>query len=103
MRHELAALHDQAVIGQLLDEVAEMLGQQNCDVAPFGQHAYHAANLLDDAGPDTLGRLVQHEQPGFGGQRLEDKSTVHVCFCGRSDKFSLAARSLDDRPFRCNG
>ena len=103
MRNELAALHDQAVIGQLLGEVAELLDQQNRYVAPFGQHSYHAADVLDDAELDTVGRLVQHQQSGFGGQRLEGKSTLHVCFYGRVDKFPLAARSLDDRPFRCDG
>ena len=66
-------------------------------------HLPDAVNLhaLDQPMRNELAAL--HEQPGFGGQRLEDKSTVHVCFCGRSDKFSLAARSLDDRPFRCDG
>ena len=69
---DLATLHHQVVVGQLLGKVVILLAQQDGHAlavqAGVGQHAQHAANVFDDAGLDALGGLVQHQQFGASGQ-----------------------------------
>src|SRR5574343_786018 len=69
---ELAALHHQVLVGQVGGEVVVLLDQHDGHVAAVGQHADDAADVLDDAGLDALGGLVQDQQLGARGQRPGD-------------------------------
>jgi hypothetical protein len=70
--HDLAALHHQVLVGQFGGKVVVLLHQHDGHGLAVGQHADDAADVLDDAGLDAFGGLVQHQQLGAGGQRAGD-------------------------------
>ena len=69
---DLAALHDEVLVGQFFGKVIKLLDQDDGHLLPVqplvGQFADGTANVLDDAGLDALGGLVQDQQLGAGSQ-----------------------------------
>jgi hypothetical protein len=72
--HDLAALHHQVLVGQFGGEVVVLLHQHDghAVAVAVGQHADHAADVLDDAGLDAFGGLVQHQQRGPAASARRD-------------------------------
>ena len=68
----LTPLHHHIVVRQLLGEVVVLLTQQDGHGAAVGQQADDAADVLDDAGLDAFGGLVQDQQAWAGGQGAGD-------------------------------
>jgi hypothetical protein len=56
------------LICQLLGKVVVLLYQHNGHRASISQHANHTPNIFDDAGLNTLSRLVQYQHPGLRSQ-----------------------------------
>src|SRR3989344_898813 len=73
---DLATLHHQVLVGQFSGEVVELLDQHHghlLAVEPLvGQLADGPPDVLDDAGLDALGGLVQDQDLGAGGQGARD-------------------------------
>src|SRR3989344_5976182 len=73
---DLATLHHQVLVGQFIGEVVELLDQHHghlLAVEPLvGQLADGPPDVLDDAGLDALGGLVQDQDLGAGGQGARD-------------------------------
>src|SRR5258708_36752615 len=59
---ELAALHDQVLVGERPGEVVILFYEQDGHLAGPGERAYHALDVLDDGGLDALGGLVEDQQ-----------------------------------------
>src|SRR5688572_3656109 len=62
-RHDLAALHDQVLIGERARKVVVLLDEEDRHLAGRGERADGALDLLDDRGLDALGGLVEDEKP----------------------------------------
>ena len=74
--HDLAAVHDREVVGQLVGELEILLDQQDRHVAALAQIDDGAADILDDRGLDAFGRLVEHQQLGPHGERAADRELL---------------------------
>ena len=71
-QHDLAAVHDREIVGQLVGELEILLDQQDRHVATLAQEGDGAADVLDDGRLDAFGRLVEHQQLGSHGERAAD-------------------------------
>ena len=75
-QHDLAAIHHEHRVGEIAGEVEILLDQHDRHAALLAEVVDGAADILDDRGLDTLGRLVQHQQPGSGDQRPRDRELL---------------------------
>src|SRR4051812_23434527 len=74
--HDLAALHDEILIGERAREIVVLLDQQDRHVAVRRQRADRPLDVLDDRGLDTLGRLVQDQQLRRRRERASDRELL---------------------------
>src|SRR5678816_4792393 len=65
--YDLAALHDEVLVGERAREVVVLLDQQDRHLAGSGERADDVLDLLDDGGLDALGGLVEDEQARLHG------------------------------------
>src|SRR5438067_7756080 len=75
-RHDLAALHDEVLVGQRASEVVVLLDQQDRHLAGDRERADGPLDLLDDRGLDAFGRLVEDQQPRRHGERPADRELL---------------------------
>src|SRR5690349_16182940 len=71
-RDDLAALHDEVLVGERAREVVVLLHQQDRHLPRGGERADCALDLLDDRGLDALRGLVEDEQARAHGERAAD-------------------------------
>src|SRR4051812_5193396 len=75
-RHDLAALHDEVLVGERLREVVVLLDQQDRHLARRGQRADGALDVLDDRRLDAFRGLVEDEERGRHGERAADRELL---------------------------
>src|SRR5260221_11160075 len=73
---ELAALHDQVLVGERPGEVVILFYEQDSHLAGPGERAYHALDVLDDGGLDALGGLVEYQQRRPHCERAPDRQLL---------------------------
>src|ERR1700741_549202 len=71
-RDDLAALHQQVLVGERAREIVVLLNEQDRHLAGGGERADRALDVLDDRGLDAFGRLVEDQQPGPHRERAAD-------------------------------
>src|SRR5438093_8394861 len=67
-----AALHHQILVGELGGEVDVLLDEHDGHGLAVGQHADHAADVLDDRRLDAFGRLIEDQELRAGSKRACD-------------------------------
>src|SRR5215218_10236765 len=70
--HDLAAIHDEDPVGELLREIEILLDQDDGHLAALAQIGDGAADVLDDRGLDAFGRLVEDEELRAHDERAAD-------------------------------
>src|SRR4051794_15883936 len=70
--HDPAPIHDGEPIAEVARELEILLDQQDRHLALPAQVVDGAADVLDDRGLDTLGRLVEHQELRAGHERAAD-------------------------------
>src|SRR5712671_7086608 len=76
LRDDLAALHDQILVGEGAGEVVVLLDEQDRHVAARRERADGALDVLDDRGLDPLGGLVEDQELGLDRQRAPDRELL---------------------------
>src|SRR5262249_32274146 len=71
-----AAIHDREMVSQLAREVEILLDQHYGDLPETAQIGDGAADVLDDRGLDTLGRLIQQKQARPHDERPADRELL---------------------------
>src|SRR3954467_11750651 len=71
-RDDAAAVHDVKRVPELADEVEVLLDQRDRH-APLHEFAQDVADLLDDVGLDSLGRLVEEEDLRLADEGAADR------------------------------
>src|SRR4029077_15247752 len=75
-RDDLAALHDEVLVGERAGEFVVLLDQEDRHLAGLGEGADRALDLLDDGRLDALGGLVEDEQLRSRGERAADRELL---------------------------
>src|SRR3954447_3544652 len=73
---DVATVHDDHGLGEFLGEIEILFDEQDGHVATGAQQGNDAADVLDDAGLDALGRFVQHDQSGLHDQGAANRELL---------------------------
>src|SRR6266849_7107927 len=88
--HDLSVLHDVIAVRDGRGEVKILLDQENGEALRL-ERADGLADLLDDDRRETLGRLVEQQEPGAGAQDAGDRQ--HLLLAA-GELGALAAQAL---------
>src|ERR1700681_2958414 len=71
-RDDLAALHDEVLVGERLREIVVLLDEEDRHLAGGRERADDALDVLDDGRLDAFGGLVEDEELRAHGERAPD-------------------------------